>query len=188
MNHPVFGSLTRDSLTHAWIGEVKLPTLAGCYVRWIPNVECPDERDEKRKRGIFDLNILCRRGREPSPEQVAAYTYLLDNETKVTDSLMTGILRHFHELWFEDWEAEWKDKRLVQSIDTVTGIRETVSFLVLYVHAEAKEGQSYIGFDFGCDWHPHLSEHNLGVLMHRERVVATGQAETAFEFQGEILE
>jgi hypothetical protein len=188
METPVFGALTWDSLTYAWIGEIKLPSLAGCYRRWVSGIECPDEREEKEKRGIFNLNIFCPSGTEPSQEQVAAYTYLLDNETKVTDAVMSGILQHFREVWFQDWQREWKDKRLVEAINTVSGIRETVSFIGLFVHAVAQDGQSYLGFNFGCDWHAHLSEHNLGVLMHRKRVVEVGEGQTAWEFEGEILE
>jgi hypothetical protein len=35
----------------------------------------------------------------------------------------------------------------------------------------------YVGFEFGCTWD---DEHGLGVLMHGERVVDVGGAETAF--------
>jgi hypothetical protein len=193
MESAVFGSLTWNSFM--WSGEVKLASLAGCYRRWVLGHENRDERDEKEKRGIFALNVFAPRGTTPGSrdepphgpgqEQIAAYRYLLDNEAKLIEAVMTGILQHFREDWFEDWQRDWEDKRLVERINTVAGIRETVSFIGLFVHGVAKDGQSYLGFDFGCDWHPHLSEHNLGVLMHRDRVVEVGQAETAFDYPRE---
>jgi hypothetical protein len=179
MDNPILGRLKWDSL--AWIGEVRLPTLAGCYRRWIANIECPDERSEKEKQGLFKLNVLSPAETEPSPEQIAAFIYLRDNEKTITDALMTGILKHFRELWFEDWQSEFKDKRLVERINQLNGIRETIAFHTLFVHADALDGYSYLGFEFACDWHAHLSEHDLGVSMHRERVVEVGQAEQAFD-------
>ncbi len=41
-----------------------------------------------------------------------------------------------------------------------------------------KEDFAYIGFELGCSWD---EEHGVGVMMHKDRIVAIGQAETSFD-------
>jgi len=45
------------------------------------------------------------------------------------------------------------------------------------VHQIEKAGVPYVGYQFSCKWD---EEHGLGVLMHGDRVVEIGGAETAF--------
>ena len=42
---------------------------------------------------------------------------------------------------------------------------------------ELADGVPYVGFEFGCTWD---DEHGLGILMHGQRAVEIGGADTAF--------
>lgn len=48
-----------------------------------------------------------------------------------------------------------------------------------------KDGEAYIGFEFGCPWD---REHGLGVMTHAGRVVEVGQADTSFNWPREVWE
>lgn len=41
-----------------------------------------------------------------------------------------------------------------------------------------KNGLPYVGFSFSCPWD---SEHGLGVMMHKDRVIDIGDDEMAFD-------
>ena len=47
----------------------------------------------------------------------------------------------------------------------------------VHVLRVARDGIAYVGFEFGCAWE---EEHGLGVMMHRDRVVAAGGADVSF--------
>ena len=54
--------------------------------------------------------------------------------------------------------------------------RNLIGLHSVNVHPLQKDGMPYIGFELGCTWDP---EHGLGVLMHGNRVVEIGGADTA---------
>ncbi len=47
----------------------------------------------------------------------------------------------------------------------------------VHLHPLEKDGVPYVGFEFGCTWDEALG---LGILMHGERPVDIGGADTAF--------
>jgi hypothetical protein len=48
----------------------------------------------------------------------------------------------------------------------------------LHIMESDKNDFAYIGFELGCDWD---DEHGVGIMMHKDRVVAIGLAETSFD-------
>ena len=41
----------------------------------------------------------------------------------------------------------------------------------------AKDGIAYVGLEFGCEWD---SEHGMGVMLHRDRILELSQADSSF--------
>jgi hypothetical protein len=46
----------------------------------------------------------------------------------------------------------------------------------VHIHQASKNGVSYVGLEFECTWD---SEHGLGVMIHKNRIVDFGGADTA---------
>jgi hypothetical protein len=56
-------------------------------------------------------------------------------------------------------------------------LNDHVELLVAHVQSKPTDAIAYVGYQFACDWE---EEHGLGVLLHGNRVVDIGQADTAF--------
>ncbi len=57
-------------------------------------------------------------------------------------------------------------------------MRKNVGLGTLHMFGIAKKGVAYFGLELGCTWD---EEHGAGVVLHKCRVVAVGQADTSFD-------
>lgn len=103
--------------------------------------------------------------------QVNAINYLIENTDLVRDNLLIGLLNEMPKLSeiYED---------LLPQIDKIEDFKNYIGLANLHLIASDKDGFAYIGFELGCEWD---EEHGLGIMMHKDRVVAIGQADTAFD-------
>lgn len=62
-------------------------------------------------------------------------------------------------------------------VTTIKGFANLISPTAIYVTSVFKDDLPYIGFLFSCSWD---SEHGLGVMTHKNRIVEIGGADTAF--------
>ncbi len=67
--------------------------------------------------------------------------------------------------------------RMLPAIRRRGDLRDVMMLTVIHILDVARAGQSYFGLQFECDWD---DEHGAGLLMHRRRVIAFGQADVAF--------
>ena len=104
-------------------------------------------------------------------EQVNGVKYLVDNSDDVRDALLTGLLNELPELKniYED---------LIPEITKIEDFRNCIGLANIHIKSSDKDNFAYIGFELGCDWD---EEHGVGVMMHKNRIVAIGQADTAFD-------
>lgn len=63
------------------------------------------------------------------------------------------------------------------SVNCIEDFKNMLSPGRIYILNVEKDGIAYIGFQFWCLWD---EEHGYGVMMHKERIVKTGGADTAF--------
>lgn len=103
-------------------------------------------------------------------EQVNAIKYLVDNSDIVRDALLTGLLNEIPEL-----KEIYED--LIPEIHKIEDFRNCIGLGNIHLMSSDKDNFAYIGFELGCDWD---EEHGVGVMMHKDRVIAIGQADTAF--------
>lgn len=103
-------------------------------------------------------------------EQVNAVKYLLDNSDKIRDSILTGVLNKIPEL------EEIYD--LIPEIHKIEDFRNFIGLGNIHLMSSDKDNIAYIGFELGCDWD---DEHGIGLMMHKDRVIAIGLADTAFD-------
>ena len=58
----------------------------------------------------------------------------------------------------------------------VRDLKRHIELLGVHLFDYAKSGHAYIGMNFECTWD---EEHDLGLILHKSRVVTVGQADAA---------
>jgi hypothetical protein len=159
-----------------WQGTIVLGSWAGfTHEAWT----CAAGEYDGTARVIISIPGQARR-LPPSPEQAAAYRYLVDQEKGVHNSVLQAIFNAYPTLTADlglDEEDSEEAEALASDIDRPDRLRELIGLCIVHLLPISREGLAYTGFEFGCTWE---EEHGLGVLLHRDRVVRIGQASTAF--------
>lgn len=170
---PPFPPLMWDD--YCWTGEVRLPSWAGFQSRRGPYASVSDsEPSDGTARPTVDAEAKSR----PTPEQVAAFRHLLDNEVAVAEAVGRALLDNYpaeREAYLDAYDLEESDE--VPEIKDLAGLRSLVGLGSVHVLSLAKDGMACIGFEFGCVWE---REHGAGGMTHCGRVIATGQADCSF--------
>jgi hypothetical protein len=170
---PPFPPLTWDD--YSWAGEVRLPSWAGFQSRRGPYASVSDKRPSD---GTARLTVDAKAKALPTPEQVAAFRHLLDNETAVAEAVKLALLDYYpseREAYLDAYDLEESDE--VPEVADVAGLRSLVGLGSVHVLSLVRDGVACIGFEFGCVWD---AEHGAGVMTHRGRVIAVGQADCSF--------
>jgi len=105
-------------------------------------------------------------------EQINSINYLRDNAKKIQYEMLIALFKELSEIRkiYEE---------LVPEINTIADFENVLGLSIIHVLNSDKEGFSYIGYELGCDWD---DEHGMGVMMHKDRVVKIGQADTSFNY------
>ena len=122
----------------------------------------------------------------PVPEQVAAYGHLKSNEAKITDAILRAVVKYVKQLerdnfFGDDYTTADGDPAPV--IRMPADLKRNIALDAVGVLDHAKAGHAYVGLSFRCTWD---DEHQLGVLLHKSRVVAVGQADTSFDHHAAV--
>lgn len=163
---PPLPPLRRNS---GWTGEVRLSS-------WVPFLG---------KEDTYCLEVSAREGAPPTPEQVAAFRHLLDNEASITESIARAILEYYPEARSGCIDAYDGDSACIaemeailpENLTDVPQLYPLVGLAIVHILPVARNGLAYVGFQLGCVWD---EEHGAGVLTHDGRVVLTGQADVSF--------
>jgi hypothetical protein len=114
----------------------------------------------------------------PTKEQSAAYKYLVDHQEAIRDKILSGVFKKYPEYraaYIEDYDLDESDQTL-PSLQRPDQLRNIMGLANVLIHRVVRNGVSYVGYEFGCAWE---TEHGLGVMTHRARVVELGGADTA---------
>jgi hypothetical protein len=176
IDSPPFPPLKWDG--YSWTGEVTLPSWAGFQTRRgsYASVSSKTPSDGTARLAVTALDDEARS--HPTPEQAAAFRYLIDHEAAVAAAVGQALVEYYpdeKEAYldaYDDGEAEE-----LPDVSEPGEFRSLIGLSSVHVLAVAHDGAAYIGFEFGCVWD---TEHGDGVMTHRSRVVATGQADVSF--------
>ncbi|MHB1556180.1 MAG: DUF6985 domain-containing protein [Isosphaeraceae bacterium] len=173
---PPFPSLRWDD--HFWAGEIALPSWAGYQSRRGPyaSVNSPRPSDGTVRLTVSSMDDDSRA--RPVPEQAVALEYLMDNEASVAASIGEALVKHYgvaKAAYLDDYDEE--DAEILPDVTEPRQLRPLLGLHAVHVLAVVHDGAAYIGFEFGCVWD---DEHGAGVMTHRGRIVAAGQAHVSF--------
>ncbi|WP_426476015.1 DUF6985 domain-containing protein [Chryseobacterium sp. CBSDS_008] len=114
---------------------------------------------------------------EPTLEQQNGLDYLKENQEKILKNILNELLKQYPELQQTYGYQEGDKRDFMPDINDISGFSDLLSPTCFYVTSVVKDGYPYIGFGFTCSWD---SEHGLGIMTCKDRIVETGGAEVAF--------
>ena len=167
----------------AWEGEDVLPSWAGFQSRGGAYTSRSSKRPSTGKVDVrVGLPGLVDDDDDPAPpgaEQVAAYKYLKDHEQEVAKAALKAIFDKYPEfqgIYGDDFDEDDAAAAL-PDLKSPQDLRKLIGLGIVHVLPVAKAGVAYVGFELGCTWD---DEHGLGVMLHRDRVIKVGGADTSF--------
>ncbi len=123
--------------------------------------------------------VFAPEGRDTSPlteSEKASVAWVVENEASIASSLLNSLIKEYPKLQaLYGYEGDEKNNYM-PDLHRVEEFRQLIGLHAINVHPLEKDGKPYIGFSFGCSWD---DEHGLGVLMHGNRTVEIGGADTA---------
>jgi hypothetical protein len=167
-----------------WTCDLILPEWAGFQTRGGPYdaVSSPAPSD-----GTFRLRVTVAGSDRlaPTTEQANAFQYLREHGLAIRDAILANVFAQypqFREEYLDALDEEDEDFPEIAAAVLVLDRPDQLAGLMglgnVFLLTEARDGVGYVGFEFGCEWE---SEHGLGVLTHRARIIDVGQAPTAFD-------
>jgi hypothetical protein len=129
-----------------------------------------------------DLKLELNIGGDSKVDQIAevhekGYKYLLEKQLEILSSITNELFR-IYPTWQEEYGYDEDEKEnLMPNIDSKEDFKSLITPIRVYILDVEKNNSPYVGIEFFCKWD---EEHGVGVLLHRNRVVRIGGAETAF--------
>jgi hypothetical protein len=93
------------------------------------------------------------------------------NEAAIAAAVMQALVQYC------PGEAYYGEDEELFDISEPAELRPLISLSGVHVVDVVHDGEACVGFDFECAWD---EEHGAGVMTHRGRVIATGQAVSSF--------
>jgi hypothetical protein len=164
---------------HFWTGEVKLTSWAGFQTRRgaYGAGSAAEPSDGTAGLRVEPMDVGSRT--PPTTEQSAAFQHLLDHEVAVAAVIGQELLAYYSGV--RDAVRNGYVRRESEKLPVVTelaGLRPLVGLSGVHVISENRDGVAFIGFEFECVWD---YEHEVRVMTHRGRVIATDQVNLWFD-------
>ena len=169
LDHSPFPPLTWGH--YFWVAELKLPSWAGFQVQYGDDRPAHDlpPSDGNARLSISATDICART--PPTTEQVAAFRYLLDNESAIADAVAFALVEYCPGNTYDG------DDEVLLGVTEPADLRFLVRLIGVHILTVVRDGMACIGFEFDCAWD---GGHGAGVMTHSGQVIATGQADCSF--------
>lgn len=176
LDSPPFPPLKWDG--YFWTGEVTLPSWAGFQTRRGPYASLSAEKPSDGTARLTVTPLDDNDRALPTPEQAAAFQYLVANEALVAAAVGQALVEYYpgeKEAYLDAYDEGEAEE--LPDVSEPSELQPLIGLSSVHVLAVAHNGTAYVGFEFGCVWD---GEHGAGVMTHCGRVVATGQADVSF--------
>ena len=114
---------------------------------------------------------------EITEEHENGIEYLKKNQKKILESILQELLKVYPD-WQKRYDYSEADKHdFMPNVKQISDFADLISPTSIYITSVFKDDLPYIGFLFSCSWD---SEHGLGVMTYKDKIVEIGGADTAF--------
>ena len=151
-----------EFINGVWRGKIKLDSWSHFF-----------EDDE-----YIDLNI----GGDSRVEKLEdrhklAYEYVVSNQESLLSSILNELKKKYPIMQEEYGYDEDELAKYMPNVNNIVDFKNILNPKRIYILNVESEGIAYVGFHFMCLWD---EEHDFGVMMHKERIVKMGGADSAF--------
>jgi hypothetical protein len=101
----------------------------------------------------------------------------MHNQAAVQRAMLAHLTQRYPSLQEQYGYDEDNAKRYMPDVNDESDFRPLIGLHSVFIHPLQRNDLPYLGFEFGCTWD---DEHGLGFMMHGDRVVDCGGADTAF--------
>jgi hypothetical protein len=112
----------------------------------------------------------------PSPEQLAAYRHLIQQQVPIRDSILAAVLAAYPTFRARFFEMTREPGITFPDANKPNDLKKVMGLTSVLIHPVSHGGLAYVGYEFGCLWD---AEHGLGAMMYQDRVVDLGGADIA---------
>jgi hypothetical protein len=170
-----FPSLELDN--GKWVGEVSLPFWEGAADCSGPYGSLASTAPSDGIAGLLVFGPERPSEELPTTAQAKAFRFLMENEQAIGRAIQERFCSYYDELR-EGIALDGHDpEQYLPRLKWDGEIRQSIGIACCYVLHESREGMSFVGFLFGCEWD---EEHGLGVLTHGLNLLDIGGADIAF--------
>ncbi|UZQ52281.1 hypothetical protein OP486_09030 [Clostridium kluyveri] len=125
----------------------------------------------------IDLNI----GGDSKTEKLEqihknGYEYVISNQEELLNSILNELLKQYSTMQ-EEYGYDEELEEIMPNVNQILDFKKLIEPKRIYILNVENEDIPYIGFHFLCSWD---EEHDLGVMMHKDRIIKMGGADTAF--------
>jgi len=161
-----------------WAGKVVLPSWKGFQSR-LGHYGTVSSKKPSDGTALLTISVNGNDPvQKPTPAQSAAYRYLIEHESAIQKSILREVLKSYPQWrasYFADYDLE-DSEDVLPVVKRADQLRDVLGLSEVHIHTVENARVAYVGYEFGCSWE---SEHGLGAMMHRARVVELGGADSS---------
>ena len=159
-----------------WETEVNLPEWSGFQER---NGPYGALSSSEPSNGTIKI-VFAPEGRDEGPintEEIELINWFLSHQSDVIGSIVSALFSNYSSIrdnFIEECGEEMAE--YFPPVNVADDIKSVVGVVSVNIHQVAKNGIPFIGVEMGCNWE---EEHGLGFLLHGNKIVEVGGADTA---------
>ena len=159
-----------------WESQINIPDWAGFQER---NGPYGAISSNEPSNGDIKL-VFAPEGRddaELNSDEMQLINWFISNQKQVLDSIVTTLFSSYPSLkdtYIEECGEEMAE--FFPEIKSSNEIKKVIGIVTIFIHQVSKDNTPFIGVEIGCNWD---EEHGLGLLLHGNKIVEAGGADTA---------
>lgn len=131
----------------------------------------------------LDYTLLRKDGKETdrhSKQHRAGLKYIEEHQQEILETFLKELLKIYPDTQerYADFLSEQEKAEFMPDVSDISGFAPLLSPVEIYIFSEYVDDLPYYGIGFSCDWE---TEHGLGVIMHKNRVVKLGDMTDIFD-------
>ena len=129
-----------------------------------------------------DLQLILNIGGDCIIEEVtetheSGYSYLISEQKEILECIFDAVFENYSS-WQDEYGYDDEEKAVfMPDISSSSGLKPLMYPEKIFIMNVEIEKMPYIGVQLKCKWD---EEHGVGIMLHKNRVVKVGSADTAF--------
>lgn len=103
--------------------------------------------------------------------------YIIDNQHSILNIILNDLFKNFHKIKETYQCDDCNSQDYMPDIEEIETLKYLIHPRSIHILNIEKDNLCYVGFEFNCEWD---EEHGYGVMTHKQRIIETGGADTAF--------